>query len=233
MRLSDFAPRLNGIVPALTVSSAPNLRGIGSLGDVIADQITSYFNSFMGNLQWDLEHGMAATPAVVQETLTQAAVDSCAASNSMIGSPGTCDPNSYTGLIAGYVAQYNTAYATQVITTQAQVQSGEIAVPSSYVPPNALNTVAPTSVSVTTTQTGSNVLTPPVPMPPVTADQVANAQTQGGSTVLATGTGATNAAPSTTGIMDWLTAPISTSIPIPMWAVLAGGVVAVMVMAKK
>ena len=230
MRLSDFAPRINGIVPSLTVSSAPSLHGIGALGDAVGDQITSYFNSFMGSLQWDLEHGMAATPDVVQETLTQAAKDSCAATNSMIGSAGTCDPNSYASLILGYVAQYNTAYASQVISTQAQVQSGEIVVPSSYVPPNALNTVAPVPVAVTTTQTGSNVLVAPAPAGSVvTAGQVANAQTQSGSTALANGTGSSNVA-SSSGIMDWLTKPISASIPLPMWAVLAGGVVAVMVM---
>ena len=319
MRLSDFAPRINGIVPALTVSSAPNLRGIGSLGDVIADQITSYFNSFMGNLQWDLEHGMAATPAVVQETLTQAAIDSCAAT-----APTPCDPNSYATLIARYVAQYNTAYATASIALQSQVQSGQISVPSSYVAPNALNTSAPSpsassvtkAVTINNVSGGSNsqfrvgdgfsvgvygpypnqqvivmgtkngistggsmvgitdgggratitgvfgpgdvgnwsetwlvgglplgqlsfsvvnasptALTPPTNSgSAVTADQVSNAQTQGGSVALANGTSGSNVAASSSGIMDWLTSPISTSIPIPMWVVLAGGVVAVLAM---
>ncbi len=239
MRLSDFAPRLNGIVTAPVMPGPPSLRGIGGLGDAISDQITTYFNSFMGSLQWDVEHGMAATPDQVQSALVSAARDSCAATNSMIGSPGTCDPNSYAGLIAGYVQQYNAAYGTQVINTQIQVQSGEIAVPPSYVyvgpvvDPNALNTVAPTPVSVQTNQTGGNVLSPPVPKPLVTPDQVLNNQTVSGSTALANGTSGSNVASSTSGIMDWLTADISTSIPIPMWMALAGGLVAVLVVSKK
>jgi len=232
MRLSDFTPRINGIVPALTVSSAPGMSGLGAASYDLSGQINMYYNSFMSSLAWNVEHGMAATPDVVQHTLTQAALDSCAAV-----APYPCDPSTVADLINTLVAQYTAAYNNQINTTQAQIQAGQIAVPPSYVyvppttgDPNALNTVAPTPVVVQTTQTGGNVLNPPVPVPPVTTQQVLNNQTQGGSGAIANGTSASNTSQASNGILDWLTQPISTSIPIPMWAVIAGGVVAVMVM---
>lgn len=75
----------------------------------------------------------------------------------------------------------------------------------------------------------TSALQPPVPKPPVTSDQVLNNQTQGGSQSTANGTSGSNTGAST-GAFDWLTKPISDTIPIPLWAALAGGVVALMAM---
>lgn len=76
----------------------------------------------------------------------------------------------------------------------------------------------------------ANALKPPVTVPPVTAGQVLNNQTQGGSGATAAGTSGSNVPAPSNAMLDWLTQPISASIPIPMWGVLAAGVVAVMVM---
>jgi hypothetical protein len=227
MRLSDFSPRLNGIVPALTVPGLPTgVHGLGAYD--LTGQITTYFNSFMNGLQFAVEQGNAATPAVVQETLTSAAINACADV-----SPTPCDPNSVSALISSYVAQYTAAYNSTVANTAYLIQSGQIVAPPTYVPaPNVLNTVAPNTTGVTTNQAGGNVLAPPVVTTPVTSTQVVNNQTQGGSVALANGTSITNTGPATYS-WSWLTDPIP-FVGIPMWVALAGGaVVLLMVMKKK
>lgn len=313
MRLSDFTPRINGIVPAVTVM--PGLRGLGT-GIDPATLIATDLQSYLAGLAYDMENGIAKTPAQFQAIVQQDVASLCTNWASACGD--------YSSLIASAVSQYTAAYQAEYTRVTQEIAAGLISVPSTYVAPNALNTVAPnqSATSVTTAMTINNVsgglnsqfkvgdgysvsvsgppnqpvmvsatkngigigtsqvgttdasgratvtgvmgagdigtwaetwavggqvagqisftvvsasptgLRPPVPMPPVTAGQVANAQTQGGSAAVAAGTSGSNVAAPTSGILDWLTTPISSSIPIPMWAVLAGGVVAFMVMEK-
>lgn len=233
MRLSDFTPRINGIIPTPAI---PRLRGIGDtlVGEPLAlAAVSAALQSFLASLPYAVEHGNATPPDQFLAALQYDVNNAC---TNVLSASEACDPNSATiqAAIQSAYQQYTAAYNSQQQTTYQQVVSGAIVVPASYVPaPNVLNTVAPTQVSVQTGQANGNVLAPPVPVPPVTAQQVANAQTQSGSTAIANGTSGSNAPAQSSGIMDWLTTPISTSIPIPMWAVLAGGAVALLMLKDK
>lgn len=223
MRLSDFAPRLNGIVQVPTVS----LRGLGDATSAI-NVIASTLQSFLASLPYAMEHGQATPPDQVLATFQYMAGNAC--NNATVG----CDVNSPTiqSAIQSAYQTYLIAYNTQAQVTAGQVASGSIVVPSTYVP-NVLVAVAPITGTVQTNQGSGNVLAPPPVTVPVTSGQVLNAQTQGGSVAIANGTSGANVNTGVSSALSWLTAPISASIPIPLWMALAGGVVAFMVMSKK
>ena len=197
MRIGLVTPRLNGIV---------SLGGLG--GPDLLGQVTSYFNSFMNSLETNLEHGMAATPDVVAETLTQAVKDSCAAV-----APTPCDPTSVAPQIAAYIQQYTDAYNKARAALAQNVQAGLVTVPSSYVPPtpstsqvqyssqpmNALDRVTPQTATVTT-PTPVNALSPPQAPAPVSAQ---NAGTFTGTSTTATGPGPAVSVSGGFGIPTW------------------------------
>lgn len=226
MRLSDFAPRINGTIP-------PGVRGLGvtSLSDLISQDLLSWVNY----------PGGGGTPDQFAATLAQEAQGYCA------NWPDQCAGVDINSLVSAAVAQYAAWYSGHAI--QSPLPNYTTAPPPGYQYnpytgqlepiPNALTATAPTTTqgptqSETQAQTSSNVLSPPTPKPIVTQQQIQNAQIQGGSQATANGTSGSNTAASTStnAFLDWLTNPISSSVPIPMWAVLAGGLVAVLVLMK-
>jgi len=198
MRIGNVTPRINGLVSLGSLGAGPDLLG----------QVTMYFNSFMASLETNLEHGMAATPDVVAETLNQAVKDSCAAV-----APTPCDPSSVSSQIASFVQQYTDAYNTAKAALAQNVQAGLVTVPSSYIPPapspsqvqyssqpaNALDRVTPQTSTVYSAP-ATSVLTPPVTQPPISGQ---NAGTFTGTQTTVTGPGVTSEAPTGFGIPTW------------------------------
>jgi hypothetical protein len=193
MRIGNVSPRINGLRLGIGAFSSPDLSG----------QISSYLNSFMVGLASSMEHGTAATPDVVAETLTQAAKDSCAAV-----APIPCDPSSVASQIASAVATYTAAYNSAKANLQANVAAGLIATPlpaSAYITPdtppasssqvqyssqpsNALDRVTPQTSSVRGPGPMANVLAPPTTQAPVSST---NAGSFTGTSTVAVAPGST------------------------------------------
>ncbi len=217
MRVGLVTPRLNGIPMRLS------LGRIGYDPGTAQAQIDSYTNSFLYGLPSDTEHGTAATPDVVAQSLMSAASDTCKDSNQC--------PD-LAAQIAASVAKYTAAYNAAQANTQAQVESGQIAVPSDYFAanptvyspyqnpnvPNALNTAAPQQ-TVVTTPAPTNALTPPSTTAPVSGT---NAGTGTGTTALTSGPGTIN-----------LSGTVALGgLNIPMWALLGAAALGIFAMVK-
>lgn len=213
MRIGLTTPRLNGIV---------SLGGLGAGPDLLG-QVTMYFNSFMASLETNLEHGMAATPDVVAETLNQAVKDSCAAV-----APTPCDPTSVSSQIASFVQQYTNAYNTAKTALAQNVQAGLVTVTSSYVPPpstsqvqyssqpaNALDRVTPQTSQVTPAPVVSS-LAPPQTTAPMPGQ---NAGTFTGTQTTITGPGVMPEAP-------------TAGFGIPIWALVGAAAFGIYLMTK-
>ena len=235
MRIGNVSPRINGL----------RLGYLGATANV-SGLVSSYFSSFMNTLQFDLEQGTAATPATVQETLTNAVKTACA-DNSYFDPTAVCPDMS--SVIAADVAQYTTAYNNGKAALAANVAAGLIATPlpaSSYVAPapapapttaqvqyssqpsNALDRVTPQTSTVSRGPGPvSSALAPPTTPAPVLST---NAGTFTGADATAKPAGSTS---SGTGLatVTWLLEPTIIS-GIPNWIILAGAGVGLFVMMK-
>ena len=222
MRIGIVSPRINGL----------SVSGLAGLGDTdLAGQVSMYLNSFMVGLT---EPG-AATPDVVRETLTQAAKDSCAAANSMIGSSKSCDPTSVASQIdaavATYTAAYNSAQANAPVNEQAvyapvaapvavvtstPVVNRPAQVQYSSQPPNALDRVTPQTSNVRGPLMVSSALTPPVTPAPMSGMNA----------------GTFTATPTTTSGPGVLPATAPSGFNIPTWALLGAAALGIFFMVK-
>lgn len=198
MRIGSVDPRINGI----------NLRGLGSFD--LPSNVAFDLNVFMVNLRPNMEHGMAATPDMVRQSLISRVRDVCAAN-----SPAYCDPSSVSGLIEQAVATYTDAYNRVKSDVANQVSSGQIATPVDYVPPiympgtsnqpaNALDRITPAYTPVVKAPE-TNVLNPPQGSGPVS----------GQNSGTFTGTSTTTQRPGDTGKTE--------DGGIPLWVFAAAG----------
>lgn len=217
MRIGLVTPRING-TPIFAMR--PSMR-LGYAAGTPQGQIDSYVNSFIDNLPSHVEQGSAIDPSVVAESLATAARETC-------NNTGQCPDMS--AQIAAAVASYTAALDAQQGKTQAQVEQGQIGVPTSYFDanptvyspiqnpnvPNALNTAAPQPV-VVTPPPPTNVLTPPSTPAPVSGT---NAGTGTGTTALTSGPGALSGSVSVGGF------------DIPTWALLGAAAIGVLMMVK-
>lgn len=127
MRLSDFAPRLNGIVAVNTLMGPP-IKGMGATtGESLAlATVSSALQSFLASLTYAAAIGNATPPDQFLAALQYDVTNAC---TNVLNPSEACDPNSATIQSAihtaylQYLSSYTSAPTPNVLNTSAPGQS--------------------------------------------------------------------------------------------------------------